>query len=361
MKILFITGHKYLPQMYGGLQTCTDESCKSLMARGHQVAVMAGLLPGGWFALKARVKMKINKLLHKHAVARDTHLGYPVWRSWLPWNDVEYVARQEKPDLIVVMAVEPVRMALAAKPTGIPLLMQLMDVEFTQHGGSFEALGAIACIANSRFTAERYRSAYGVNPTVIYPFIALEDYKTETTRENVTFINPHPRKGCHIALEIARRCPEIPFTFVKGWPLTPEEDQQLAENLATLPNVTLIQAQKDMRSLYATCKILLVPSIWEETYGRVATEAQASGIPVIASTRGGLPESVGTGGILIDPESPIDTWVNAIKNLWNDDAHYAALSAAARAYASRREMDYTYQCDIMEQALLAAAKGGQAA
>ena len=74
-------------------------------------------------------------------VARDTGLGYPVWRSWFPWENVAYVARKESPDLIVVMAIEPVRMALAAKSTKVPILMQLMDVEFKDHGGPFEDLG----------------------------------------------------------------------------------------------------------------------------------------------------------------------------------------------------------------------------
>ena len=52
MKILFITAHKYLPQMYGGMQTCTDQLCHSLMEKGHKVAVLAGLMPGGLLAYK---------------------------------------------------------------------------------------------------------------------------------------------------------------------------------------------------------------------------------------------------------------------------------------------------------------------
>ena len=62
-------------------------------------------------------------------------------------------------------------MALAARRTGRPFLVQLQDVEFKQHGGPFEELGKVACIANSRFTAEKYNAAYGVEPTVISPFV----------------------------------------------------------------------------------------------------------------------------------------------------------------------------------------------
>ena len=355
MHVLFITAHKYLPQMCGGLQSSSDELCRSLLARGHTVAVLAGLMPGGTFALKVRIKMQINWRLFKCKVARETGLGYPVWYSWLPWETVEYVASRERPELIVVMAMQTVRMALAAKPTTIPILIQLQDVEFTKHGGPFEEIANLPCVANSGFTAGKYFRAFGAKATVIHPFIALSKYKTETSKENVTFINPFPEKGRDIAIEVARRCPDIPFSFVEAWPLTSEDRQQLAQKLSTIPNVTLLPPQRDMRSVYAKCRILLAPSIWEEAYGRVATEAQISGIPVVASTRGGLPEAVGSGGILLDPAGPIDSWVTAIRRLWQDDRHYAELSAAALAHATRDEISFTHQIVAWERTMLAAA------
>ena len=61
-----------------------------------------------------------------------------------------------------------------------------------------------------------------------------------------------------------------------------------------LPNVTLHPSYPDMRAGQHSLK-LLVPSIYEETYGRVVTQAQVNGIPALASSRGGLPESVGEG------------------------------------------------------------------
>jgi glycosyltransferase involved in cell wall biosynthesis len=121
-------------------------------------------------------------------------------------------------------------------------------------------LGNVPCVANSAFTAERYRTSFGVNPTVIYPFIAAAKYKTETTRENVTFINPHPVKGCDIALGIAAQCPEIPFTFVEGWRLSDDHRAQLLQRLAVLPNVTFLPPQSDMRAVYGKTKILLAPT-----------------------------------------------------------------------------------------------------
>jgi glycosyltransferase involved in cell wall biosynthesis len=295
--------------------------------------------------------MQFNRKLSGCQIARETRLGYPVWYSWFPWEAVDYVVSRENPDIIVVLAYMPVPMALAARRTGRPFLVQLQDVEFKQHGGPFEELGKVACIANSRFTAGKYNAAYGVEPTVIPPFIDAAKYKTASTRENVTFINPHPYKGRDIAVEIARLCPDIPFVFVQSWPLSHDHRAELEAMIAPLSNVTLLPARNDMRGIYGKCRILLVPSLWEEAYGRVAVEAEINGIPVVASNRGGLPEAVGGGGILVSPESPITEWVSAVRKLWDDERYYDALSAAALVHAAGPELDHSNQVKTFERAL----------
>ncbi len=354
MKILFITAHRYLPHMYGGLQTTTDQLCLGLLERGHKVAVLAGIMRGGYSALKSRIKMHMNDQIFRHNVSREMCLGYPVWYSSRPSNEVEYVTTKEKPDVIVVLSFESVRMALAAVATKIPIMLMLQDVEFKQHGGNFAKLGNVRCIANSNFTADTYRRAYSVNPSVIYPFILPERYKTKTTKNNVTFINPVPVKGRDIAVEIARFCPDIPFAFIESWPLWAEWRRELTRKLSGLPNVTVFAPQKDMRKVYGKCKVLIIPSTWEEAYGMVATEAQINGIPVVASARGGLPEAVGPGGVLLDPDGRIEDWVSAVRKLWQDEKYYEDLSAAALGHAQRIEMNSSYQIDAYEQALLAA-------
>jgi glycosyltransferase involved in cell wall biosynthesis len=347
LKILFITEHRYIPQYFGGMQTTADDLCRGLLARGHHVAVLASVMRNDIFGWRCSIQRKILR----RTVLRDMKCGYPVWRSWSPSNEVEYVARKESPDVIVVMAMAPVRMALAARPTAIPVVMQLHDVDFDCHGGNFADLGDIACVANSHFTAERYRESFGVNPSVIYPTILAGDYKTTPTRDNVTFINPVPVKGRDIACEIARSCPDIPFTFVEAWPLRAEQRDELTNKLSSYRNVTLLKPQSDMKKVYRRCKILLAPSIWEEAFGRVAVEAQTSGIPVVASARGGLPEAVGPGGILVDPDGPINAWVAAIRRLWDDQGYYARLSAEALANAARQDLSFDHQVQAWEDVL----------
>ena len=78
----------------------------------------------------------------------------------------------------------------------------------------------------------------------------------------------------------------------------------------------------DMRRFYRTAKVLLVPSRCNEAWGRVVTEAHFSGIPTLASDRGGLRESVGPGGILIDPDDDFSVWVEALSRLWDNRKEY---------------------------------------
>ncbi len=62
----------------------------------------------------------------------------------------------------------------------------------------------------------------------------------------------------------------------------------------------------DMERVYAAMDIFTFPSICRETFGMVVIEAMASGLPVIASSVGGVPEIVkdGENGFLVAPGNP---------------------------------------------------------
>src|SRR5690606_8931945 len=121
-----------------------------------------------------------------------------------------------------------------------------------------------------------------------------------------------------VAFGLAERRPDIPFLFVEAWRLSPDVRRAFRDRAARLPNVEWSERVSDMRTVYRRARIALVPSAWEEAWGRIVTEAQVSGIPVLASDRGGLPESVGPGGLLVDAEAPLEAWADALTRLWDD-------------------------------------------
>jgi D-inositol-3-phosphate glycosyltransferase len=76
-----------------------------------------------------------------------------------------------------------------------------------------------------------------------------------------------------------------------------------------------------------------VPS-HSETYGLIALEAAASGVPVIAAASGGLRESVvdGVTGIVLTLRDP-QTWARALTQVLADAGLRDRLSRASRSHA----------------------------
>jgi len=67
-------------------------------------------------------------------------------------------------------------------------------------------------------------------------------------------------------------------------------------------------------------RALLVPSVWYEAQPRVILEAYATGVPVVASRIGGLPDLVAEGesGFLVRPDDPA-AWAAAAGRLFDDE------------------------------------------
>ncbi|MCL2624859.1 MAG: glycosyltransferase family 4 protein, partial [Planctomycetaceae bacterium] len=190
--------------------------------------------------------------------------------------------------------------------------------------------------------------------TPIAPMMDWNDFlcePNELSRQYVTFINPEPGKGVYIFAQIAKqlweRRPEIPLLVVEGragadWLARTGVDFEGVRNLSLMANTP------DPRDFYRVTKIMLVPSLFMESFGRVAAEAMINGIPVIASHRGALPEVIGDAGITLDipaqytPDTRIapspdevEPWVNAIIHLWDDTPFYNDLVAQGRTRAQR--------------------------
>ncbi|ELY83130.1 glycosyltransferase family 4 protein [Natrinema altunense] len=84
-----------------------------------------------------------------------------------------------------------------------------------------------------------------------------------------------------------------------------------------------------MVELYGTADIAVVPSIYEG-FGLPAGEALACGVPVVATTGGGLPEVVGDAGVLVDP-GDADAMADAIQGLLTDGDRRRRLGERGRA------------------------------
>lgn len=156
---------------------------------------------------------------------------------------------------------------------------------------------------------------------VVHPPIDREAIKTETTGEYVTLVNLTQPKGVDVFFELARQMPGVKFLGVKGgyW-------KEMQKD-SSLPNVTIIEMTANMRDdVYAKSKVVLMPSSYE-TFGMVAAEAIASGIPVIATPTDGLLENLADAGVYATRGSNnIDQWREALQLLLSDEAYYNEVS-----------------------------------
>jgi glycosyltransferase involved in cell wall biosynthesis len=351
LDILFAGGNGYPPQAAGGVQSSTHYLARALAARGHHPHVLASLYGEGWFGLQSRARLKLSG----RGFVTDTGLGYPVHRAWFPERQVGPVVQAARPDVAVVQCHGTVPLATAFAAHGVPLVIYLRNVEFDELGGDLRTLPGASFIANSAFTARRYAEVFGIEATVIRPTIDRTLYETTPDGDLVTFINPVPAKGLTRAIEIAAACPEIPFLFVESWHLSPEQRHQLSQRIAGLPNIRFEPRTADMKALFRRTRVLLAPSQWEEAWGRVASEAHCSGIPVVGSNRGGLGEAIGPGGVALDHDAPLEEWVGAVRALWSDPVRHAAASAAALSYSRRPELDSDRQFETFLSVIQSAA------
>lgn len=93
---------------------------------------------------------------------------------------------------------------------------------------------------------------------------------------------------------------------------------------------------EQVEGLYPAFDLLAVPSQWREPFGRVSVEAQACGVPVLASRVGGLPETLveGESGALL-PAGDVAAWAHALKGFAQQPLPTAAQRDAAVRSAAR--------------------------
>jgi len=337
LRLLFVSDHAYLPQRVGGTKSSTHELCMALRGRGHAVGVLCRPGPRR-DALWLYHRMARRALGEKRPVA-DHILGYPVWRRQdLDTASLARVAARLGADAIAVQAERPSPLLVAALGTGLPGAVYLRDVELHKFDAPPPRDPRVLYIANSGFTASRFRTAFGIESAILLPLMLPERYRCVPDRRFVTFVNPVPVKGSEVAFALAESRPDLQFLFVAGWPVGATEERLRQDRARRLGNVTWQPSVLDMRRVYARTRLLLAPSQWEEAWGRVASEAQMSGIPVLASDRGGLPEAVGPGGLLVPHDAPPAAWRAALAALLDDAARYDAFCRAAASHAARPEI-----------------------
>ena len=263
----------------------------------------------------------------------------------------EEVLNQFRPDILLTYGgqIMAYPCMVLARQRGTKVVFWLRNTAYSARDFFYPCNGAIV---PSEFSTEYYRKTIGIRCTSLPSPLDWERVHCEhIERKYLTFINPSPVKGVYflagILKELSVRKPDIPVLVVEGrggvkWL------EKTGFEAQSLPNIRGMRNTRDPREFFSMTRVLLAPSLWQETFGRVTAESLINGIPVLASTRGGLREVVNKGGFLFDipdsfqpetrempPRKVVTPWVDTILRLWEDESYYVTACLNARVEAEK--------------------------
>ena len=344
MRILFARPGPFPPELYAGTELTLHGLCRKLVANGHEVTLAAQ-----------------SKLMKGEAAIVGDKLGYPVTRATSILKAMHAAMANFRPDVVVITETGAWLDATRPIVGKIPLVIYEHEVAVAVGGIPADIKSRAVFVANSAATAENIRKLCDVEVTIVRPLFGVDRYAhIKPSGNSVLFVSLQRRKGSDVAIRLAENRPRVPFIFVESWTETPERTDFLRNYVRKIPNVTLLPNQPTLDSVLPKIKLHLMPSRSQEAWGRTATEAQICGIPVLGSSRGNLPTTIGPGGVTLDPEEPIERWLEAFDRIMGDSAYYEELSRKARAHGRAKidELNHAYQA--FEAALGQAQARGRA-
>jgi glycosyltransferase involved in cell wall biosynthesis len=259
-------------------------------------------------------------------------------------STIEVALKRIKPNWIITQLLwSDVALSLAIKHK-IPSIYRACKIPFELNLNS-EEYNPNIIISASNYMQKYIREKWNRNSIVINPIIDFQ--KITSNKENnfdneyILMFNPIKHKGGEIFKKIALMNPDLNFAIVPGWgglkknnefdtnqikwideSLGYQESELPKEiDFSCVPNITILASRVNVAEIYSKAKIVCMPSIWEEVFGRVAIETLYNGIPLIASHVGELASFRKYGAVIIDKYFDINRWCEEI-NILLDKTHY---------------------------------------
>ncbi len=213
----------------------------------------------------------------------------------------------------------------------------------------------VALAANSRFGGDDYAAWLGHDPdrvTVIHNGLAPEAFEVPTEARKARLraelslddgepvvlgvmrftAEKRPLAFVEAVARLAERRPDARALLVGDGPMADEVRAAVAEK-GVEGRLQLLGARYDVRDLLAISRLAVVPSAFEG-HPNVPLEAQAQGIPVVATRVGGVPETVIEGETALLVDAGDDAGLAACcAALLDDPARWRRFSEAGRAHA----------------------------
>jgi len=334
MKIALVND-KYIHHEGGGAQESVRILAESLASRGHQVSV---------WATTYRADQGISREVH--ADVRVTFLPVanvywphgtrptllkPLWHAIDSHNPimagrVGQLLDEERPDILhtnILAGFSPAIWAEASR-RNIPVVHTLRDYYLVCPKGARFKNGrecGSPCASCRVYNIAKMRATRHVDAVVSISRHLSRNHRVLSPIQEVIHNSyraggtlPQKRnegnlkigylgrlfetKGIELLIDAVRQTESAHLYIAgQGAPDYMEGLRQMA------PSRTTFLGTVPPQCLFEKIDVLVVPSLWHEPFGRVAIEAMAWGIPVVASLRGGLPEIIrhSVNGWLFEP------------------------------------------------------------
>jgi spore coat protein SA len=256
-----------------------------------------------------KVAKWIKKLNIKIAHVRNRPLYIPYLRELLG-RDVKLIIHEHNQNIADTLSQNSALDVLDAVDAYVGVSKFTMDYEITKRYSQFSNkahyilngvhIDKFGPIWERQAEAEQLRAKYKLGNSKVILFIGA-------IRE---------RKGIHFLVramkEVIKKHPEAKLVVVGGSAknieatdpfakMVRDEAKELGNNVLFLGFVP----STDIRQTYLLADIFAGPSTWDEPFGLVFAEASATGLPVVTSKRGGIPEIIrdNVSGLLVDDPS----------------------------------------------------------
>lgn len=341
-----------------------------------------------WPAVRASqgglVRLADGPLEHQLYVTASTQREQMTSREEGAWFQLYLRALElHRPDLVFYYGGQTLDwlIPVEARVRGIPVAFYLANGNYVQTRWCRDV---DLILTDSEATASRYARTRGYQPVAVGAFVEPARVLAGSHRpERILFINPTLEKGVAVVIRLAmlleKQRPDIVFEVVESRGNWSEMLRQISAAMGqpreALDNVVVTPTSSDMRPIYGRARLLLAPSLWWESSGRVVVEAMLNGIPAIVTDNGGMPEMMGDAGITlklgpiyhqapfnrVPEDAALLPLARRLQLLYDDEAAYADLVARARRVGQTQHHLQTSTQRLMQalEPLLALRAGDQ--
>jgi glycosyltransferase involved in cell wall biosynthesis len=343
-KILFINT-LYRPDIGGGAEIVLQAQVEGLKSKGYDVVILTTKEKGDiTFDFINNIKVYragIKNLYWPHKKESHNSISKFLWHLKDRHNDemmkyLHHVIHLEKPDLVICHNLTGWTIATwkEVKKFNIPVFQVLHDqyllclnsnmykngricekqcllCGFMRKDFASRTINVDVVIGVSRYILDKFvNNGYFLSSRqeVVHNRLKINDKNSSTTTIasytplRIGFIGTlSVVKGIDILIKAFKKTNINATLVIAGKGEANYEDY--LKRLASGDNRIQFIGYVESNSFYSSIDLLVVPSLWNDTFPGVAIEACANNLAVIASKRGGLPEIIKdeVNGILIEP------------------------------------------------------------